>query len=96
MNASATAIPRPRPFGSGLPGSQPAFSAASSSTPFRRGACASRSRRNRYGSLPAACAASSMNASTAYAVCELPTTRHHSTGTADRVVVSSTDTFGIA
>ncbi len=47
LNASVTAIPRPRPAGSGLDGSQPAFSAASSSTPRRRGCSASRSRRNR-------------------------------------------------
>jgi hypothetical protein len=41
-------------------------------------------------------ATSSMNASTANAVCELPTTRHHSTGTPVCVVVNSTEMFGIA
>jgi hypothetical protein len=60
---------------------QPAFSAASSSTAFMRGSCSSSLRRNVKGSTPAACATSSMNASTAKVVCELPTTRHHSTGT---------------
>src|SRR6202158_4729714 len=95
LNASPTAMPRPLPFCNG-PLLQPALSAASSSTAFMRGSCASRSRRNANGSLPAACATSSMNASTANVVCELPTTRHQSTGTALLVVDSSTSILGIS
>ena len=48
---SWTAIPRPCPAGSGVP--QPAFSAASSSTPRWRGLSARRARRNSKGSFPA-------------------------------------------
>lgn len=55
--AFVTAIPRPRPAGSGLP--QSPFSASLSSTPRKSGRCASRARRNLYGSCPAACANSS-------------------------------------
>jgi hypothetical protein len=44
---------------------------------------------------PASCATSSMNVSTANVVCELPTTRHQSTGTPVLVVESSTEMLGI-
>src|SRR5450631_994829 len=95
LNASPTAMPRPLPLGNG-PLLQPALSAASSSTAFMRGSCSSRSRRNANGSFPAAYATSSMNASTAKVVCELPTTRHQSTGTPVLVVDSSTSILGIS
>ncbi len=94
LNASATAMPRPLPGGKGV--LQPAFSAASSSTAFMRGCWSSSLRRNVKPSWPAACATSSMKASTAKAVCELPTTRHHRTGTPVVVVDKSTATLGMA
>src|SRR3984957_17337641 len=94
LNASATAMPRPRPLGKG-PEFHPAFSAASSSTAFMRGLLSSSCRRKANGSTPASCATSSMNVSTANVVCELPTTRHQSTGTPILVVDSSTEMLGI-
>ena len=88
-------MPRPLPFGIGAP-FQPAFSAASSSTAFMRGSRSSSLRRNVNASSPAACATSSMNASTAKLVCEQPTTRHHRTGTPFLVVDSSTAMLGMS
>ena len=48
------------------------------------------------GSRPAARASSSRKVSVEYAVCVLPTERHHSTGTPTVVVCSSTAMFGMA
>ena len=91
-NEACTAMPRARPAGSGVP--QPAFWAASSSTPRCRGLPASSSRRYAYGSLPAACASSSMKLSTTKPVCVWPTERHQSTGTGDRGLCRSTRGVG--
>ena len=91
---SASAMPRARPSGGGVP--QPAFSAASRSTPACRGASASSARRKSSGSAPAASASSSRNVSTAKAVWVEPTERHQSTGTPTSVVVRPTLRLGMA
>jgi hypothetical protein len=70
-------MPRCTPAGSGLP--QPAFSAASfEHLPVAR-LLASSARRNSNGSLPAACAISSMKLSMKKLFCEWPTERQNQT-----------------
>ena len=71
---SQIAMPRPSPGGSGVP--QPDIAATFSSTALKRGCSSSSSRRNSNGSLPAACAISSMNDSLKKPCCELSTERH--------------------
>ena len=68
------AIPRPSPPGSGLP--QPDKAATRTRTSRKSGASFRRSSRKRYGSLPVACAISSMNDSLKNPCCELSTDRH--------------------
>ena len=87
-NDSWTAMPRARPAGSGEP--QPAFAAASSSTPRCRGWSASSSRRSSKGSRPAAWASSSKKVSVENAVWLCPTERHHRVGTPTSGECSST------
>ena len=91
-----TRQPRPRETGppAGVP--QPAFSAASRRTAAWRGLSFNIVSRNSTGSLPTACAISSMKVSRAYAVCVDPTERHQSTDTGEVVVVRSTRRFGMA
>jgi hypothetical protein len=70
------ASPKATPARGGRP--QPAFSAASFSTPAARSFFSSRARRKASGSLPAAAASSSIIVSITYAVWVLPTERHQS------------------
>src|SRR6266850_287665 len=78
-NESCTARPRARPSGGAVP--QPALVAAASSARRWRGLSARSAPRNSRGSRLAAQANSSIMLSTAKAVCEFPTERHHCGGT---------------
>ena len=71
---SQMAMPRPSPAGSGVP--HPDIAAAFSSAALKRGCWFSIARRNSNGSLPAACAISSMNDSLKKPCCEFNTDRH--------------------
>ena len=77
---SASAMPRPRPAGRGVP--QPALSAASSSVRRWRALSRSSSRRSSKGSRPAAAATSSKKHSVTKPLWETPTERQGPRGTA--------------
>ena len=81
-------MPRNRPAAAAEP--QPARVATASSTASSLGRFANSLRRNRYGSMPAACAISSMKLSLKNAFCEWLTLRHTPTGTCVFRIAKST------